>query len=29
MPAWWQASTKNLKSSGGPKRLVGAKKPIT
>ena len=29
MPAWWQASTKYLKSSGGPKRLVGAKKPVT
>ena len=29
MPARWQASTKYLKSSGGPKRLVGAKKPMT
>ena len=29
MPRWWRWSTKNAKSSGVPKRCVGAKKPVT
>jgi hypothetical protein len=29
MPAWCSASTKARKSSGVPKRLVGAKNPVT
>jgi len=29
MPARCRVSTRNLKSSGVPKRLVGAKKPVT
>ena len=29
MPCRWHASTKYLKSSGVPNRLVGAKKPVT
>ena len=28
MPRWWNASIKNMKSSGLPKRLVGAKYPV-